>query len=157
MNPELEQRIETLKQRIELLYDARATEQENTKEANDAEELAIIKERDEIQQALIESGEAYIPAQEIQTININDLQENSILLIKINAEHGMRQRMAATQQIARALQPLNDLVKSKKIVTIVMAENESIEVLDEEQMGKFGWFKKESSLIINPFTNKPAK
>jgi len=157
MNPELEKRIEALSERIEKLHYARESEQGNTKEANDTEELAVLKERDEIQKALVESGEAYVPAQEIKSININDLKENSILLIKINAEHGMQQRMAATQQIARALQPLNDKIKAKKIVLIVMADNETIEVLDEEQMGKHGWFKKEPSLIINPFTNKPAQ
>ena len=163
MNPELQKRIDALRERIEKFQLVRQAEQsdpmggEDTKTKNDAEEIAILKERDEIQQTITDIGEAYIAAQEIKLININDLKENSILLIKINAEHGMQQRMAATQQIARALQPLNDQIKAKKIVLIVMADNETIEVLDEEQMVKHGWFKKEPSLIINPFTNKPAQ
>ena len=160
MKPELEQRIEALQKRIEELYNARAYEQDDpggrNKRANDAEELAILKERDAIQQEIIDSGEMDIPAQEIKTINIDSVPENSVLLIKINAEHGMQQRVAATQQIARALQPLNDKIKAKKIVLIVMATDEDMSDLEEAEMNKMGWYRKEPSLIINPYTNRPA-
>jgi len=100
-------------------------------------------------------GEINILAHEIITINVDELKPNSVIVIKIATE-GMQQRMAATQQIAMALRPIASKIKEKNIVIIVMANEESMESLDEEQMNRMGWFKKEQSIIINPFTNKPV-
>ena len=94
-------------------------------------------------------------AKELVKININELKTNSVIVIKINAD-GIAQRVAATQQIAMALRPVAPKIKEKGVVLIVMANDESMEVLDEEQMNAMGWFKKEQSSIINPFTNKPV-
>lgn len=84
-----------------------------------------------------------------KVINIDELNPNSVVVIKISAE-GMQQRMAATQQIAMALRPLRDLIQTKNIAFIVMGTNEAFEVLDEEQMNQIGWYKKEESLIVVP-------
>jgi hypothetical protein len=83
----------------------------------------------------------------VVTINFDELKGNSILLIKINPE-GMQQRIAATQQIATALRPYTPIFKEKSITPIVMVSTEDMSVLDSEQMGKFGWVKKEESRII---------
>ena len=94
-------------------------------------------------------------AKELVKINIDELKTNSVIVIKINAD-GIQQRVAATQQIAMALRPVAPKLKEKGVVLIVMANDESMEVLDQEQMNTMGWFKKEQSSIINPFTNRPV-
>ena len=72
-------------------------------------------------------------------------------VIKINAEE-IQQRIAATQQIANALKPYRDLAREKSIAFIVMGASESMDILSEEEMNRMGWFKKEKSLIVNPFS-----
>lgn len=85
----------------------------------------------------------------VVTINIDDLKENSVVIIKINPE-GMQQRVAATQQIAMALRPLRDSIQRKNLAFIVMSTAETMEVLNPEQMEALGWVKKEESRIIIP-------
>ncbi len=85
----------------------------------------------------------------VLTINFDELKENSVVVIKINPE-GMQQRMAATQQIAMALRPLRESIQKKNIAFIVMATQETMEVLDPQQMEQLGWVKKEPSRIIIP-------
>lgn len=80
-------------------------------------------------------------------INIDELKDNSVLVIKI-APEGMHQRQAATQQIAMALRPLAPKIKEKNMCLLVMATGETMEVLDEAQMNQIGWEKKDKSRII---------
>lgn len=91
-----------------------------------------------------------IPADNIIQINVDELKPNSVLVVKINPE-GMHQRIAASRQIVMALQPVIEKLREKNIIIIIMANEETIETLDEEQMSKMGWTKKDKSLIINPF------
>ena len=83
------------------------------------------------------------------TINMDEIKPNSVIVIKIEPI-GMQQRIAATQQIAAVLRPMNKLIKDKNIAFIVMSTAESMEVLTEEDMNAGGWYKKEKSLIITP-------
>jgi len=86
-------------------------------------------------------------AVEVVTVNFDELKPNSILVIKINPE-GMQQRIAATQQIAKALSPFAEIFKTKHILPMVMTVNETMEVLEEEQMNACGWEKKKDTRII---------
>ncbi len=86
-------------------------------------------------------------ATEVVTINFDELKENSVVIIKINPE-GMKQRVAATQQIAMALRPLRDSIQKKNIAFIVMSTQETMDILDPEQMADLGWERKEKNRII---------
>jgi len=56
--------------------------------------------------------------------------------------------MAATQQIAMALRPLRESIQKKNIAFIVMSTEETLDVLDPEQMEQLGWEKKDKGRII---------
>jgi hypothetical protein len=96
-----------------------------------------------------QSPEAEFPAQELIKINIEELKDNSVIVIKI-APEGMQQRMAATQQIATALKPHRDLIKKKNIAFLIMGTAESLQALTEEDMEDAGWVRKQKSSIILP-------
>jgi hypothetical protein len=89
------------------------------------------------------------PATGTVVLDFNELKNNSVVVIKI-APKEMSQRMAATEQIATALRPFRDLIKSKNIAFIVMGIGETMETVDENQMNSVGWYKKEESRIILP-------
>jgi len=86
----------------------------------------------------------------VTVIDFEQLKDGSVVIIKI-APEGMQQRIAATQQIAMALRPSRDIIQQKKLAFIVMGVGEGMEVLDEEQMNRLGWHKKEESRIISPY------
>ncbi len=88
-------------------------------------------------------------ADEIVVINFDEIKPNSVLIIKIKAD-SVSQRITATQQIATALRPLREQIREKNVVLVVMSTEESFETVNEEQMNKFGWYKKEESSIIIP-------
>lgn len=83
------------------------------------------------------------------TINFEELKPNSVIIIKIDPE-GMQQRIAATQQIAMALRPFMSKAKEKGIAFILMSDTESMDVVDEIEMNRLGWYKKEKSQILQP-------
>lgn len=88
-------------------------------------------------------------AEKIVKINFDELKPNTVIIIKI-APEGIQQRILATQQIAKALQPFRDKIKERGIVLLVMSTDETFETVDEEQMNSMGWFKKEVNRIIVP-------
>ena len=97
---------------------------------------------------VVSPTEAELPnVEQVIKIHIDELKPNSIIVIKI-APEGMRQRVAATQQIAMALRPLAQQVRDKNVAFIVMGTDETMDVLEESQMNDLGWEKKEKSRII---------
>lgn len=89
------------------------------------------------------------PDVNMQVIDINNLPDKSVIVIKIGQEN-IQQRIAATQQIGMALRPLQDLIKEKNLSFIVMGHNESMNVLSEKDMETLGWIRKQARLIITP-------
>lgn len=85
----------------------------------------------------------------VTVIDFDTVKPNSVVIIKI-APEGMQQRIAATQQIAMALRPLREKIQDKNLAFIVMSTQETMDVLDPEQMEGLGWVKKEESRIIIP-------
>ncbi len=85
----------------------------------------------------------------VTILDFETIKPNSVVLIKI-APEGMQQRIAATQQIAMALRPLREKIQEKNVAFIVMSTQETMDVLDPEQMEQLGWVKKEESRIIIP-------
>jgi len=83
----------------------------------------------------------------VVVIDFETVKPNSVVVIKI-APEGMQQRIAATQQIAMALRPLREKIQEKNLAFIVMSTEETMDVLDPEQMEALGWIKKEQSRII---------
>lgn len=90
-----------------------------------------------------------LPAAELVKINLEELKDNSILLVKL-APEAEQQRYAASLQIITALKPHFPLLKKKGIVIVMMGIKETIQVLDEEEMEQNGWVKKQKGSIILP-------
>jgi len=83
------------------------------------------------------------------TINIDDIKQNSILLVKLNIEP--EQKMTIFPILAKLFAPYASQLKNKKVSIMMLTLNENIEIVDEAEMNQSGWFKKEKSLIINPY------
>jgi hypothetical protein len=85
----------------------------------------------------------------VVSINFDEIQPNSLIVIKVNPETP-QQRAMVTQQLAAALKPLRDIIRAKSLALVVMGVEESLDVLNEEQMGAMGWQRKEKSRLIVP-------
>jgi hypothetical protein len=61
------------------------------------------------------------------------------------------QKMAVAPIFTKLLAPYAMDLKQKHITVMLMAVGESIDLVTKEDMEAAGWFKKEKSLILNPF------
>jgi len=95
-------------------------------------------------------GEVKLPAANAVFINIDDIKENSIVVINIDVK-SPEQKMAVAPTFGKLLAPYAMDLRKKHITVMLMALDESIELVSEEDMNKAGWFKKEKSIIINPY------
>ena len=92
--------------------------------------------------------EAVLPKEaEVVKINIDDILPNSVIIIKIDQPETAK-RMAAGQQISKALRPLSQHFREKNVCFILMGIDESLEVIPETQLHAYGWERKEKSRII---------
>ena len=94
--------------------------------------------------------EVKLPTDKVTTINIDDIKPNSVLVISINVSSPI-EKMAVAPTFTKLLSPYATELRDKKVTVILMTTNESIEMIPEEDMNRYGWFKKEKSLIISPF------
>lgn len=91
-----------------------------------------------------------LPVEKITTLNLDDIKPNTILVFNLNVDTP-EEKMFATPSLAKLLAPFTSILKEKKVSIMVMSKNETIEQVDEADMNRAGWFKKEKSLIINPY------
>jgi hypothetical protein len=91
-----------------------------------------------------------IQADTIKTIDIKDLPPNSILVIKLDVAN-FSQKLLVAPAFSKLFKPYAEQLKEKHITILLMAKNESIDVIPEEEMNRAGWVKREKSLIVNPF------
>jgi len=83
-------------------------------------------------------------------LNWDALNDNSVLVIKIDSSNPMRFAQFQHALVTSLLQPRKELLKQKKISVVFMGTKDDISVLQESEMNRLGWYKKEKSLIITP-------
>lgn len=81
-------------------------------------------------------------------LDLDNLQINSVLLVKVNAEdpeysHGFQMGV-----IRHVLEPRAKLLKEKKVTVLFMSNKDDLSVLSEKEMNQAGWEKKDKSRII---------
>jgi len=103
-----------------------------------------------IGQDVTPSRELKLPTDKITTINMDDVKPNSVLVITINVD-GPEEKMAVAPVFSKLLAPYASELRSKHVTVMLMTANENITNITEEEMNASGWFKKEKSLIINPY------
>jgi len=94
-----------------------------------------------------------LPAEKITQLSIDDIKPNSILIINVDVS-SPEEKMALAPVFARLLSPFTNILREKKVSVMLMRLNENINQISEEDMNAAGWFKKEKSLIINPFDKR---
>lgn len=82
-------------------------------------------------------------------IELESLNTNSVVVIKLGGNEGHRIRMH--QAFIRFLSSKQEIFKSKKLTVLFLDNTDDIYSVEEEDMNKAGWFKREKSIIINPF------
>lgn len=94
-------------------------------------------------------NEIKLPIENFKIINMDDLKPNSMLVINIDVEQS--QKMTVSPVFAKLLNPYAAQLKEKHISVVIMTVKEHIDVISEKDMNAAGWYKKEKSLIVNPF------
>lgn len=94
--------------------------------------------------------EVTLPTDKVTVLNLDTIQPNSILVIKIDVPSPLH-KMAAAPSFAKLLQPHGQKLREKNVTVMLMMATESIDIVSEKEMNAAGWEKKEKSLIINPF------
>ena len=96
---------------------------------------------------------AYDKIVEIDSIiDMESLNTNSVVVIKLGGNEGHRIRMH--QAFLKFLSSKQDLFRAKKLTVLFLDNTDDIYSIEEEDMNKAGWFKKEKNLIINPFDKR---
>jgi hypothetical protein len=80
----------------------------------------------------------------------DELKDNSVLVLKIDATNPARFAQFQHALVTSLLKPRMEILKAKKISVVFMGKDDDLSVVDEAEMGRLGWYKKEKSLIINP-------
>jgi len=83
-------------------------------------------------------------------ISLETLNPNSVIVIKLGGDEGHRIRMH--QAFIKFLNSKQSLFKSKKLTVLFLDNTDDISSISEEDMNKAGWYRKESNLIVNPFS-----
>lgn len=91
-----------------------------------------------------------LPAEKITTLNIDEIKPNSVLVITIDAA-SPTEKMAIAPVFSRLLAPYVPILREKRVTVMLMTSKENINVVSEDDMNAAGWFKREKSLIINPY------
>lgn len=94
--------------------------------------------------------EIQLPTDKVTVINVNEIKDNSILIVKIDVPSPMH-KMAVAPTFAKLLSPYGPKLREKNVTVMLMLATESIDIISEEEMNRAGWEKKEKSLIIKPF------
>ena len=82
------------------------------------------------------------------TLDFDSVKENSVVLIKICVDDPFHLQMMQNVIVKQVLTPRIEKLKEKKICVLFMRAGDDISIMDEEDMKKAGWEKKEKSRII---------
>ena len=94
--------------------------------------------------------EVQLPTEKVTIVNIDDIKPNTVLVITIDVD-SPEAKMAIAPTFGKLLAPFAAQLREKKVTVMLMTTHESISLISEEDMNRTGWFKKEKSLIINPY------
>lgn len=83
-------------------------------------------------------------------LDFDNLQKNSVILIKLNVQDPMRVHMMQKAIAKQVLEPRIEKLKNNRICVLFMQSDDDISVMSEEEMKQAGWEKKEKSRIILP-------
>lgn len=83
-----------------------------------------------------------------KTLDINNLSENSVLMIKVNVDDPQYAHHFQMGVVRHVLEPRFELLKQKKVTVLFMSDKDDISVISEVDMNKSGWTKKEPNRII---------
>ncbi len=97
-------------------------------------------------------NEVQLPAsaEKILTINIDDIKPNTILCITVKVANPI-EKMQMAPMLSKLFSPFASKLREKGVTVMIMSQNESIDLITEEEMNAAGWEKKAKTLIINPF------
>ena len=93
-----------------------------------------------------------LPTDKVTTINMDEVKENSVLIITINVA-GPEEKMAVAPVFSKLLAPYAVELRKKHVTVMLMTANENLTNITEAEMNAAGWHKKEESLIITPDKN----
>lgn len=82
------------------------------------------------------------------TLDFDSVKENSVVLIKICVDDPLHLQMMQNVIVKQVLTPRIEKLKEKKVCVLFMRADDDISIMDEDDMKKAGWEKKEKSRII---------
>lgn len=83
-------------------------------------------------------------------IGLENLNQNTVIVLKLGGDEGHKIRMH--RAFIQFLAGRGDILKKKKITVLFLNDGDGLEILKEEEMNRAGWYKKESSRIITPYS-----
>jgi len=83
-----------------------------------------------------------------KTFDFDNLQKNSVIIIKLDISDPMRTQMMQRIIAKQVLEPRIEKLKANQICVLFMQSGDDISVLSEEDMNAAGWEKKDKSHII---------
>jgi len=86
-----------------------------------------------------------------QIIDMESLNRNSVVVIRLHGDEGHRIRMH--QAFTRFFETKKTVFNEKKLTVLFLTEGDSIETIPEKEMNAVGWYRRDKSLIVNPFQN----
>jgi len=93
-----------------------------------------------------------LPTEKVTTINMDEVKENSVLVITINVA-GPEEKMAVAPVFSKLLAPYATELRKKHVTVMLMTATENITNITEAEMNAAGWIKEQKSLIITPDKN----
>ena len=82
------------------------------------------------------------------TIDIDNIPQNSVVLIKLNVDDPMRVNIMQRIIAKQVLEPRIEKLKEKRVCILFMSADDDISIMTEADMESAGWEKKEKSRII---------
>lgn len=82
-------------------------------------------------------------------IELEKLSKNSVVVLKLGGGEDHKIRMHAA--FMQFLSAKKETFQKNKVTVLFLNDTDDLKVISESDMNKAGWFKKEKSLIINPF------
>jgi hypothetical protein len=81
-------------------------------------------------------------------LDFDGVKENSVVLIKVCVDDPFHLQMMQNVIVKQVLTPRIEKLKEKKVCVLFMRAGDDISIMDETDMAKAGWEKKEKSRII---------
>jgi hypothetical protein len=87
---------------------------------------------------------------ELKSIDLESMKKNSVLVVKLDASNPYHAAQVQHSLVKYILEPRSETLRNKAISVLFMAHDDDIDILQEEDMNRAGWVKKDKPLIITP-------